>query len=169
MLLIDQHAAHERIRFEEIKRQFYGNNLQTQPLLVPVLIELPPQDGILLEQYQDSWKKLGFVIDHFGGNDYSVKEIPIVLRDSDIAKVIKDVLDEMAQFGKSGKLELFFNEVFEKVACHSAIRASQSLTMEEMNALIDQLVQYDIMLHCPHGRPVWIEFSLNELDRRFKR
>ena len=169
LILVDQHAAHERIRFEEIKNQFFSNKLQTQPLLVPILIELPPQDGILLEQYQDSWKKLGFAIDHFGGNDYSVKEIPIVLKDADISNVIKEVLDEMAQFGKTGKLESFFNEVFEKVACHSAIRASQSLTVEEMKALINQLVKLDITLHCPHGRPVWIEFSLPELDRRFKR
>ncbi len=169
LVLVDQHAAHERIRFEEIKNQFFSNTLQSQPLLVPMMIELPPQDGILLEQYQDSWEKLGFVIDHFGGNDYSVKEIPIVLKDTNISNVIKDVLDEMAQFGKTGKLESFFNEVFEKIACHSAIRASQTLTMEEMKALINQLVKLDITLHCPHGRPVWIEFTLPELDRRFKR
>lgn len=169
LILVDQHAAHERIRFEEVKNQFYSNGLQTQPLLVPVLIELPPQDGILLEQYRESWQQLGFVIDHFGGNDYSVKEIPIILKDADIGSVIKEVLDEMAQFGKTGKLESFYNEVFEKVACHSAIRASQPLSMEEMNALMSQLVKLDIMLHCPHGRPVWIEFSLSELDRRFKR
>ncbi len=169
LILVDQHAAHERIRFEEIKRQYFSNSLQTQPLLVPIMIELPPQDGILLEQYKESWEKLGFIIDHFGGNDYSVKEIPMILKDSNITGIIKDVLDEMAQFGKSGKLEDFFNEVFEKMACHSAIRASQQLSREEMDALIDQLIKYDIMLHCPHGRPVWIEFSLDELDRRFKR
>lgn len=169
LILIDQHAAHERIRFEEIKQQFFDQQIQTQPLLVPVMIELPPQDGLLLEQYQESWTKLGFTIDHFGGNDYSVKEIPMILKDSDIGAVIKDVLDEMSQFGKSGKLETFFNEVFEKMACHSAIRAAQPLSREEMVALVKQLVKYDISLHCPHGRPVWIEFSLEELDRRFKR
>ncbi len=169
LILVDQHAAHERIRFEEIKNQFFSNNLLSQPLLVPMMIELPPQDGILLEQYQDSWQKLGFVIDHFGGNDYSIKEVPIVLKDSDIGSVIKEVLDEMAQFGKTGKLESFFNEVFEKIACHSAIRASQILSMEEMKALVNQLVKLDITLHCPHGRPVWIEFSLLELDKKFKR
>jgi DNA mismatch repair protein MutL len=169
LILVDQHAAHERIRFEEIRRQFFSKTLQTQALLVPVMIELPPQDGILLDQYKDSWEKLGFTIDHFGGNDYSVKEIPMILKDSDIAGIIKSVLDEIAQFGKSGKLDIFFDEVFEKMACHSAIRASQQLSREEMDALIAQLIQYDIMLHCPHGRPVWIEFSIDELDKRFKR
>lgn len=169
LIVIDQHAAHERIRFEEIREQFYSNTLQTQPLLIPIMIELSPQDGIFLEQFADSWKKLGFIIDHFGGNDYSVKEIPNLLKDADIAKIIKQVLDETAQFGKSGKLEEFFNEAFESMACHSAIRASQKLSMEEMQALLKQLVEYDILLHCPHGRPVMIEFSLDELDRRFKR
>ena len=169
MVLVDQHAAHERIRFEEIKQQFFANALQTQPLLVPMMIELPPQDGLLLEQYQDSFAKLGFIIDHFGGNDYSIKEIPMILKDGHIEKVIKEVLDEMAQFGKSGKLELFFNEIFEKMACHSAIRASQVLSIAEMKSLINQLVQYNIMLHCPHGRPVWAEFTMDELDKRFKR
>ena len=169
MVLIDQHAAHERVRFEQIRRQYFNSKLPTEPLLVPIMMELPPQDGILLEQYQDSWEKMGFVIDHFGGNDYSIKEIPSILKDANVTGVIKEVLDEMAQFGKSGKLELFFNEVFEKMACHSAIRASQTLSREEMVALVNQLVQYDIMLHCPHGRPVWVEFSLDELDKRFKR
>lgn len=169
LILIDQHAAHERVRFEEIRRQYYSQKLPTQTLLVPILMELPPHDGLLLEQYQDSWEKMGFYIDHFGGNDYSVKEIPAILKDADIVNIIKEVLDEMAQFGKSGKLELFFNQVFEKMACHSAVRASQYLSMEEMKALVNQLVQYNIMLHCPHGRPVWIELTLDDLDKRFKR
>ena len=109
------------------------------------------------------------MIDHFGGNDYSIKEIPIILKDSDVPGVIRDVLDEMAQFGKSGKLEGFFNEVFERMACHSAIRAAQHLSFQEMQALLDQLSTLDLQLYCPHGRPVLIEISLSELDKRFKR
>lgn len=169
LILVDQHAAHERIRFEEIRNQFYNRTLMSQPLLIPIMMELPPQDGLLLEQNQPSWEKLGFVIDHFGGNDYSIKEIPVILKDADVPAVIREVLDEMAQFGKSGKLEGFFNEVFERMACHSAIRAAQHLSFQEMQALMDQLSQLDFQLYCPHGRPVLIEISLNELDKRFKR
>lgn len=132
-------------------------------------MELPPQDGLLLEQHQESWGKLGFIIDHFGGNDYSIKEIPAILKDSDIPQVIREVLDEMAQFGKSGKLEEFLQEVFERMACHSAVRASQILSSQEMLSLLNQLTSLDIQLHCPHGRPVLIEISLEELDNRFKR
>ncbi|NQU63207.1 MAG: DNA mismatch repair endonuclease MutL, partial [SAR324 cluster bacterium] len=169
LILVDQHAAHERIRFEEIRDHFYNRTLDSHPLLIPIMMELPPQDGLLLDQNQDSWKKLGFVIDHFGGNDYSIKEIPVILKDSDVSQVIRDVLDEMAQFGKSGKLEGFFNEVFERMACHSAIRAAQHLSFPEMQALLDQLSTLDLQLYCPHGRPVLIEISLSELDKRFKR
>ncbi|MFH2132467.1 MAG: DNA mismatch repair endonuclease MutL [bacterium] len=169
LILVDQHAAHERIRFEEIRNHFYNRTLVAHPLLIPIMMELPPQDGLLLEQNLDSWKKLGFVIDHFGGNDYSIKEIPVILKDSDVPALIHDVLDEMAQFGKSGKLEGFFNEVFERMACHSAIRAAQHLSLQEMQALLDQLSTLDLQIYCPHGRPVLIDISLHELDKRFKR
>ena len=169
LILIDQHAAHERIRFEEIRKNFYEQNMATVPLMVPIMVELPPQDGLLLEQHHESWKKLGFVIDHFGGNDYSVKEIPAILKNADVAQVIKDVLDEMSLFGKSSKLEEFFNEVFEKMACHSAIRAAQNLSMREMQSLVNQLTTIDLQLYCPHGRPVLIEIETKELDKRFKR
>ncbi len=169
LILVDQHAAHERIRFEEIRNQFYNRTLVSHPLLIPIMMELPPQDGLILEQNQESWEKLGFVIDHFGGNDYSIKEIPVILKDSDVPAVIREVVDEMAQFGKSGKLEGFFNEVFERMACHSAIRAAQQLSFQEMQSLVDQLSSLNFQLYCPHGRPVVIEISLNELDKRFKR
>ncbi len=169
LVLVDQHAAHERIRFEEIRRQFYARTLSASPLLIPMMMELPPQDGVLLEQYQEEWKKLGFVIDHFGGNDYSIKEVPAILQDQDIPKIIKAVLDEATQFGKSGKLEVFFNEVFEKMACHSSVRSGQELSHQEMQSLLDQLVNLDLHLTCPHGRPCVVEMTIAELDRRFKR
>ena len=169
LVFIDQHAAHERIRFEQIRHQYYSKTLLTHSLLIPIIMELPPQDGLLLEQNQDSWTELGFVIGHFGGNDYSIKEIPAILKDGDIPQVIREVLNEMAQFGKAGKLETFFNAVFERMACHSAIRAAQSLSFKEMQALLDQLTKLDLHVHCPHGRPVFTEISLDDLDKRFKR
>lgn len=109
------------------------------------------------------------MVEPFGGNDYAVKEVPSLLKDKDIAEVIRAVLDEMSQFGRTGKMEIFFNEVFEKLACHSAIRAGQTLSLHEMQVLLDQLAQLDLQIHCPHGRPVLVEISLNELDKRFKR
>jgi len=169
LVLVDQHSAHERIRFEEIRTDFYNNQLGTHSLMIPVILALPPQDGLLLEQHQDDFGKLGFQIEPFGGNDYAVKEVPSILKDKDIAQVIRDVLDEMSQFGRTGKMEIFFNEVFEKMACHSAIRAGQTLSLPEMQSLLNQLSQLDLQIHCPHGRPVLVDISLSELDKRFKR
>ena len=169
LLLVDQHAAHERIRFEEIRRQFYAKKLNSSPLLIPLVMELPPQDGVLLEQYREEWEKVGFRIDHFGGNDYSIREIPTILQDRNITGIVTDVLDEAAQFGKSGKLEAFFNQVFEKMACHSSVRAGQELNLQEMQSLLDQLVHFDLHLSCPHGRSFLVEIAIEELDRRCKR
>jgi len=169
LILIDQHAAHERIRFEEIRNQFYSKTLTSVPLLIPIMMELPPQDGLLLEQYEKEWEQAGFVIDHFGGNDYSIKQIPALLQNKNIPGIIKEILDEQAGFGKTGKLEAFFNEVFEKIACHSSVRAGQSLSVEEMQALVDQLTKLNLHLSCPHGRPFIIDITIEELDKRFKR
>jgi len=169
LVLIDQHSAHERIRFEEIRNQYYGQGIQQENLLIPQIVELPPQDGLLLEQHLEHWQKLGFALEPFGGNDYKLTAIPAIIKGKDAEGVIRAVLDEMSQFGRSGKLEIFFNEVFEKMACHSAIRAGQALSGEEMNALIQQLAGLDLMIHCPHGRPVLVSIQLNELDKRFKR
>ena len=132
-------------------------------------MELPPQDGLLLEQYEKEWEQAGFVIDHFGGNDYSIKQIPALLQNKDIPRIIKEILDEQAGFGKTGKLEAFFNEVFEKIACHSSVRAGQSLSVEEMQSLVDQLTSLNLHLSCPHGRPFIIDITIDELDKRFKR
>lgn len=169
LVIIDKHAAHERIRFEEIKRNFYAKEVASQPLMIPVMLELPPQDGILLEQYQEEWEQLGFVIDHFGRNDYSVKEVPVILKDRDVRGVIREVLDELSGFGKIGRMELFFNQVFEKMACHSAIRGDQHMSPEEMDKLLLSLQELDLLLHCPHGRPVMVALSEEELDKKFKR
>ena len=109
LVLVDQHSAHERIRFEEIRTDFYGQKLETHGLMLPVILTLPPQDGLLLEQHQGDFAKVGFGIEPFGGNDYAVKEVPSLLKDKDVAAVIKEVLDEMAQFGRSGRMEIFFN------------------------------------------------------------
>ncbi|MDT8446917.1 MAG: DNA mismatch repair endonuclease MutL [bacterium] len=169
LILVDQHSAHERIRFEEIRGDFYAKKLESHSLIIPLLVELPPQDGLLLEQHLPQFAQLGFVIEPFGGNDYSVKEVPSILKDKDVGALLKEVLDEMSQFGRSGKMEIFFNEVFEKIACHSAIRAGQSLSLPEMQSLLNQLASLDLQIHCPHGRPVLVEISLTELDKRFKR
>lgn len=169
MVVIDQHAAHERILFEKYRIEFYSGGIQTETFLVPPLLELSPQNAILLEQYLPQFEKLGFDIEPFGGKTYAIRSIPAILTEQQCKASILEVLDELSLFGKSGRLEEVFNDVLEKVACHSAIRAGQQLSREEMNTLVSQLEQLDIHLFCPHGRPALVELSIKELEKRFKR
>jgi len=141
----------------------------TERFLVPETLELSPQNALLLEQYLPEWKRMGFAIEGFGRDSYLIREVPALLAGKDVRALLLEVLDELALFGKSGRLEEVYNEILERVACHAAIRAGDTLSREEMEALLSQLQQLDIDLYCPHGRPVWVEFPLRELEKRFKR
>jgi len=169
LVVVDQHAAHERILFEQYRKQYYESRLITEPYLIPPTLELSAQNGLLLEQYLPQWRKLGFEIEPFGKSTYLVRQIPALLTGKDVKQLILDVLDDLALFGKSGRLEEVINEILQRVACHGALRAGMHLSREEMTGLLAQLEQLDINLYCPHGRPVWVEMPLKELEKRFKR
>ncbi|MDH5751678.1 MAG: DNA mismatch repair endonuclease MutL [Deltaproteobacteria bacterium] len=169
LLLVDQHAAHERILFEQYRSQFYEGRMLTEPYLLPPTLELSAQNALLLEQYLPQWKKMGFGIEPFGRNTFRLEHVPALISGRNVEGLIMEVLDELALFGKSGRLEEVFNEILERTACHSAIRAGMTLSREEMEALMGQLSGLEINLYCPHGRPVWVDFPLAELERRFKR
>jgi DNA mismatch repair protein MutL len=169
LVVVDQHAAHERILFEQLRGEFLNGAIRTERFLVPPTFELSPQNGVLLEQYLEQWQRLGFALEPFGRNSYLVREAPALLAGQDLKALILEVLDELALFGKSGRLEEVVNEILERVACHGAIRAGMVLSRPEMEALVAQLEQLEINLYCPHGRPVWIEVGERELEKRFKR
>ena len=169
LVIIDQHAAHERILFEQYRRAYYSGKLAQESYLVPLTLELSAQNALLLEQYLEPWNKMGFEIEPFGRSTFLVRAIPALLSGKDVERLILDVLDDLALFGKSGKIEEIINEILERVACHGAIRAGMTLSHPEMVALAAQLELLDINLYCPHGRPVWVEITLLELEKRFKR
>ncbi len=169
LMIVDQHAAHERILFERYRGQYYGGHMTTERYLLPETLELSAQNALLLEQYLSEWKRMGFEIEPFGKHTYVIREVPALLSGKDVTRLVLEVLDELALFGQSGRLEEVFNEIMERVACHSAVRAGDPLGREEMEALVAQLSGLDINLYCPHGRPVWIEISPRELERRFRR
>ncbi|MBI4082351.1 MAG: DNA mismatch repair endonuclease MutL [Candidatus Lambdaproteobacteria bacterium] len=169
LVIVDQHAAHERILFEQYRRQFYAGRLVTERYLVPLTLELSPQNALLLEQYLPQFRRMGFEFEPFGRSAYLLREVPALIAGRDIARLVLEVLDELSLFGKSGRLEEAINEILERVACHAALRAGDGLSRPEMEALLAQLEQLDINLYCPHGRPVWIELSSRELEKRFKR
>ena len=169
LILVDQHAAHERILFEQLRTQYYQGQPVGERFLLPLNVELSAQNALLLEQYLPQWNRLGFEIEPFGRHTFLVRQVPALLSGKDIEALLLESLDELALFGKSGKVEEVINDIMERVACHSAIRGGMHLSREEMDALLDQLKGLDINLYCPHGRPAWIEIPLSELEKRFKR
>jgi len=167
LIVIDQHVAHERILYEQALESFETRRPTSQQLLFPEIIELSQQDYSILLEMIPFLEQIGFVVQAFGKNTVAVEGVPPGIKISDDEKILLDILDEYKR-GKRDRTEIREN-VAASYACHSAIRAGDSLTRDEMNALIDQLFCTKEPYFCPHGRPVIVHISLDELDKRFKR
>ena len=167
MYLVDQHAAHERILFDRIVRQAAQREVPSQPLLTPAAVELTPAQAETLESHQEFLQAYGFGLEPFGDrNSYLLRAMPAILTSQDPAQSLRDVLD-MAAF--DGLLREREDILAASVACHSAIRAGQSLTDAEMRALLEQLEVTDSPHTCPHGRPTLLHFSSYHMEREFGR
>lgn len=169
LLLFDQHALSERLLFEQYRNEFNQGQIQTESFLVPILLELSPQNAILLEQYLPQFNQLGFEIEPFGKTTYSIRSIPSILSQTACEATILAILNELVLFGKSRRIEEVLHHILEKVACHAAVGIGEKLTMEEMERLIAQQENIDLHLFRPHGKPVLIELSFQELEKRFQR
>lgn len=169
LLLIDQHAAHERIGFERLKAQAAKGRIEGQSLLFPLVLELDFREADLLQQHLGEMARLGFEIEPFGGRSFSVIAIPAVLAQADTARLVRDMVGEMVLVGKSALIEEALDEVLILMACHSVIRANQALTPAQIRALLRDLDGVDFNGHCPHGRPVFKRMSLGEIEKMFKR
>jgi len=167
LIVIDQHVAHERILFEKALESFEKRKPTSQQLLFPQIIELSSQDYSILLEMIPFLEHIGFVIKAFGKNTVAVEGVPSDIKISDDEKMLLSVLDEDKR-GRHDRTEIREN-VAASFACHSAIRAGDALSRDAMNALIDQLFSTREPYFCPHGRPVIIYVSLDELDKRFKR
>ena len=166
MYLVDQHAAHERVLFDRIVRRAAQRESQSQPLLAPAHVELTPGQLSTLEGHRDFLRDYGFELEEFGGNGYLVRAVPAVLTTQEPGRALIDVLDLVAVDGLLKEREEL---VAASLACHSAIRAGQSMTEPEMRALLEQLEVTDNPHTCPHGRPTVIHFSSYHMEREFGR
>ncbi len=169
LVLIDQHAAHERIGFERLRSQFQRGQIETQALLFPAVLELDFNEAAVLEEHLDDLRRLGFDIEPFGGKSFALKAIPQLLGDSQAERLVCDVAGELATIGKSALAEEALDDVLILMACHNVVRANQGLGHLEMKGLLKELDQVDFSAHCPHGRPVMIRHSLGEIEKMFKR
>lgn len=166
--LIDQHTAHERINFEKLAR--IGKDLSnSQKLLFPIMLELPPTLFNFLLDKKENFEALGFEISHFGGNSFSIKAVPYGFKNLDKTRYIMEILEEVAEGEPYRNLESFFEHLRASIACKASVKAGDVLTIPEMNALVNDLVRMDYSSYCPHGRPVVIKLSKEHMDRMFHR
>ncbi len=167
LLLIDQHAAHERIVYENLKKAFETSTVEVQALLIPYELELSLKEKTLAIENKDGLMAFGLEIDHFGGNTFLLRAVPALLQDVDWAAMVSELLSRMEADGID--VSAFMDEAITVMACHGAIRAGRKMKMEEMRLLIDQLKEMDLPTNCPHGRPVMKAFPYYEIEKMFKR
>jgi DNA mismatch repair protein MutL len=169
LVLIDQHAAHERVVFEKLRHQMAAGKVAKQSLLLPQVVELSAGERLLLETHLANLARWGFDLEPFGPNGYAITAAPSLLREGDYRPVIQRMVAELADVDKSGTLTQHLEERLATIACHSVIRAQRQLEMNEMRALLQELDRVEFATQCPHGRPVLVEFSREELEKMFKR
>lgn len=170
MVLVDQHAAHERINYEKIKRAYLEKkDIEVQELLVPEVVEFPPYESSLVSRHIEEFESLGLRIEDFGNNSFLIRSHPALLKNVDSAVLVKDVISEIAGGGREESVSEKIDLVIATMACHSSITANFELNLEEMKALLKELDKMDFPHSCPHGRPVAQELSYYEIERMFKR
>jgi DNA mismatch repair protein MutL len=169
LILIDQHAAHERIGFEKLHAQYENGGIEKQQLLIPQNFDLRPSQGEILKKYLDDLANVGLEVEFFGGNTFILRTIPTLLEGSDIVSLIEELIESLQAFGKLTPLEERIHEVLERMACHAQVRAGQRLTNEEIEALISEMGRTKFAGQCPHGRPSVLEVPFGEIEKWFKR
>ena len=168
LVLVDMHAAHERVMYERMKRLLSGETAQQQ-LLVPDILQVTPAQAEAAEAHAAEFAALGFAVSRFAPDQLALRGVPSLLADRDPAGVVRDVLSELCETGHSRRVEESINHLLGTMACHAAVRAQRTLSVPEMNALLREMERTDRADQCNHGRPTWARLSLADLDRLFMR
>jgi DNA mismatch repair protein MutL len=169
LILVDMHAAHERILYEQIKNALDEDTVQVQPLLIPVSFYADAVEVGTVEENRDTLQTLGFDIAALSPTTLAVRAIPALLKNADAQTLARDVLRDIREFGGSRVLVERRNELLGTLACHTAVRANRSLSVPEMNALLRQMESTERADQCNHGRPTWTQLALSDLDKLFLR
>lgn len=169
MLVIDQHALHERILFEQLKRRLRSGDLETQRLLIPEPIDLPAEQAARALEHREELAALGLQVEDFGGGTLLLSSYPAVLGNRSPQAILRAVVDHLVSKEKAPSREELLNDLLSLMACHAAVKAGDRLTPEEITALIAQRHLAENTHHCPHGRPTSLLFRRQDLDRQFRR
>ncbi|NVO56214.1 DNA mismatch repair endonuclease MutL [Rhodobacteraceae bacterium B1Z28] len=169
MVIVDQHAAHERLVYEKLKTQMAENGVAAQALLIPEIVELSEGDCTRLMEVAEDLARLGLTIEPFGGGAIAVRETPAILGETDARAMILDILDELADQGESQTVQARIEAILSRVACHGSVRSGRRMRAEEMNALLREMEATPHSGQCNHGRPTYVELKLSDIERLFGR
>ncbi len=168
IVITDQHAAHERLTYEKLATNTY-NNIQTQLLLIPEIVDLKSDEVLILSERVAELKEFGFVVDAFGNDCVAVREIPAIFQKTDVPKLVQDLVDTLKEFDDTVLLKDKIKDICARMACHGSVRAGRELTIEEMNALLRQMEVCGTSGQCIHGRPTYIELKITDIEKLFGR
>ncbi|OOG20781.1 DNA mismatch repair protein MutL [Thioalkalivibrio denitrificans] len=169
LVLVDMHAAHERITYERLKQGYWGEGLKSQPLLVPAHINVSRREADLVETHGEAFARFGFELLRSGPERLQIRAVPSLLSRADSEALVRDVLSDLVTHGESRRVEAAVNELLATLACHGSVRANRQLTIPEMNALLRDMEATERSGQCNHGRPTWVQLSMDQLDRLFLR
>ncbi len=169
MVIVDQHAAHERLVYERLKAQRDGAGIAAQALLIPEIVDLSPDDAARIIEAAGELAALGLVIEPFGGSAIAVRETPAILGQVNATALIRDILDDLADTGGSTRVQARMDAILSRMACHGSIRSGRQMRAEEMNALLREMEATPLSGQCNHGRPTYVELKLADIERLFGR
>ena len=169
LIVVDMHAAHERILYEKLKKNFDDSEIVRQPLLVPTTVSVSESEAELVVGSAEIFEKIGLVVDRAGPTSLVVREVPALLRNSDAEALLRDVLADLAEAGQSNRVEDAVHDFLATMACHHSVRANRVLSLQEMNALLREMEITKRADQCNHGRPTWTAITMVDLDRIFMR
>ena len=169
LVLVDMHAAHERIMYERLKLAMASEGLSGQPLLVPESLALSQREADCAEEHSAWFSRLGFELQRLGPETLAIRQIPALLKQAEANRLVADVLADLMEYGTSDRIQAHLNELLGTMACHGAVRANRRLAVAEMNALLRDMETTERSGQCNHGRPTWTQLGVDELDRLFLR
>ena len=168
LFIIDQHAAHEKVKYERLMKQYHEKSVASQTLLPPIIVSLSGQEELVLKEYGEIFQKLGFEVEAFGGSEYALRSVPVDLYGCSEREMFLEVLDELSE-GTSRNNPKVVEEKIASMSCKAAVKGNNRLSLEEAEKLIDELLTLENPYNCPHGRPTIITINKAEMEKKFKR
>lgn len=169
LIIVDAHAAHERITYERLKALYHDGALNRQALLVPVTLDVSEAEADRCEAERDWLQGIGLVVDRMAPEQLCIREVPAILGQADVSALLRDVLSDLMNHDSSERLRAAVDEVLSSMACHGSVRANRGLSLSEMNALLRQIESTPNSGQCNHGRPTWTALDMAALDKLFLR